>query len=128
VPPSTAKNVRLAGQRHPVTDVTFDIRGFPVFDDIVAADVRISVGQVASRNYQGQMRAATRNLREQIRSGAFSPSGFTDKQLRAIRSGRHKIPGYTWHHHQDVGRMQLVPEWHHSKTGHFGGFEMWYGR
>ena len=32
-----------------------------------------------------------------------------------------KYHGYTWHHHQDTGRMQLVPEWDHSKTGHVGG-------
>ncbi|MDR1402017.1 MAG: HNH endonuclease [Puniceicoccales bacterium] len=30
-----------------------------------------------------------------------------------------------WHHHQDVGRMQLVPENIHEDVGHVGGFEMW---
>ncbi|WFC64679.1 hypothetical protein EWH21_02740 [Pseudomonas sp. REST10] len=30
----------------------------------------------------------------------------------------------TWHHHQDSGRMQLVPELIHSKTGHIGGEAM----
>ncbi|MEU9744056.1 HNH endonuclease [Micromonospora chersina] len=30
--------------------------------------------------------------------------------------------GYTWHHHQDPGLMQLVEEWTHAKTGHTGGF------
>jgi hypothetical protein len=34
---------------------------------------------------------------------------------------------YTWHHHQDVGRMQLVPRKIHADTGHVGGFDMWYG-
>ena len=38
--------------------------------------------------------------------------------------GKSKIPDYTWHHHQDTGRMQLVPEWEHSKTGHIGGTVM----
>ena len=30
-------------------------------------------------------------------------------------------PTLAWYHHQDTGRMQLVPEWEHSKTGHIGG-------
>ena len=29
--------------------------------------------------------------------------------------------GYTWHHHQDTERMQLAPEWYHSKTVYVGG-------
>ena len=31
-----------------------------------------------------------------------------------------KYHGYTWHN-QDTGRMQLAPEWDHSKTEHVGG-------
>ncbi|QCL68718.1 HNH endonuclease [Neisseria flavescens] len=34
------------------------------------------------------------------------------------------IPDYTWHHHQDTGRMQLVPEEKHSPTGHIGSRAM----
>jgi hypothetical protein len=29
--------------------------------------------------------------------------------------------GYTWHHHQELGRMQLVPEELHIAVGHTGG-------
>ena len=32
---------------------------------------------------------------------------------------------YTWHHHQDRGRMQLVERSVHEKTGHTGGFALW---
>ncbi|WP_215902315.1 HNH endonuclease [Acinetobacter seifertii] len=35
-----------------------------------------------------------------------------------------RVQGYTWHHHQYQGRMQLVPTWEHSKTGHIGGDAM----
>ena len=126
-PPSTAKNVGMAGQRHPA-GIVFDVRGFPIFDDVAAADLRISAEQVASRDYTGQMRAATRQLRAQIRANPTMRSKFTSAQLRAIEGGRAQIPDYTWHHHQDVGRMQLVPTAIHSKVGHIGGFEMWYGR
>jgi hypothetical protein len=39
--------------------------------------------------------------------------------------GKSKIDGLTWHHHQDPGRMQLVPEATHQKTGHIGGSSLW---
>jgi hypothetical protein len=32
---------------------------------------------------------------------------------------------YTWHHHEDFSRMQLVPESLHSATGHDGGMKFW---
>lgn len=32
---------------------------------------------------------------------------------------------FTWHHHQDVGRMQLVDYTIHRKTGHTGGYKIW---
>ncbi|MGY5237189.1 MULTISPECIES: HNH endonuclease [Neisseriaceae] len=51
-------------------------------------------------------------------------AAFNIEQLRAIEKGKAKIPNYTWHHHQDTGKMQLVPEWEHSKTGHIGGEAM----
>ncbi|MCI3999343.1 HNH endonuclease [Klebsiella pneumoniae] len=72
----------------------------------------------------GQMRLATKDLAEAIRKGQVRKSSFNTEQLRAIEKGESKIPDYTWHHHQDTGRMQLVPEWEHSKTGHIGGTAM----
>ncbi|MFU2090579.1 HNH endonuclease [Avibacterium avium] len=30
------------------------------------------------------------------------------------------MPGFTWHHHQDTGRMQLIDSDIHKKTGHIG--------
>ena len=33
--------------------------------------------------------------------------------------------GYTWHHHQTFGRMQLVDAATHAQTGHTGGFSLW---
>lgn len=72
----------------------------------------------------GQMRLATKDLAEAIKRGEVRSSAFTTKQLKAIEKGESKIPDYTWHHHQDTGRMQLVPEWEHSKTGHIGGTAM----
>ena len=53
----------------------------------------------------------------------FSDGIFDIKQItkRAFDSkGTSKIPNYTWHHHQDTGRMQLINEDLHHDTGHIG--------
>lgn len=56
----------------------------------------------------------------------FEPFG--GGKASAIQSGKAKIPNYTWHHHQDTGRMQLIDEVVHRRTGHMGGESMDKGR
>ncbi len=34
-------------------------------------------------------------------------------------------PGFTWHHHQDVGRMQLIDRDFHRWVRHLGGNSLW---
>ncbi|TNH02448.1 HNH endonuclease [Testudinibacter sp. TR-2022] len=74
-----------------------------------------------SVSYEEQMKLATQDLAKAIDKGNVDKNQFTSKQLEAIYKGDNKIPNLTWHHHQDTGRMQLVPELIHSKTGHIGG-------
>ncbi len=124
VPPYSAKNVQLAGQRHPETGVVFDQRGFPIFDNYSAYDTRFTGVDFQNANYQTQMRMATRDLRSQILANPQLRSQFNGAQLSAIQSGNAKIPDFTWHHHQDQGRMQLVRENIHRRTGHIGGEAM----
>ena len=121
VPPYSAKNVHLAGSRHPETGVVFDQRGYPIFDDVASYDIRFSSSQFSGVDYQGQMRMATRDLRNTLDSNPQLRSQFEPDQLQAIQSGRASIPRLTWHHHQDTGRMQLVPRDIHRDTGHIGG-------
>ncbi|WP_434578577.1 HNH endonuclease [Pseudomonas sp. Z5-35] len=109
VPPVDGRNVHLAGRRHPVTGGVFDNRGFPIFDDVTAFDTRISIDAFKSTTYEGQMKLATKELSGAIQQGQVRASSFTAKQLQQINAGAKKIDGYTWHHHQDSGRMQLVP-------------------
>lgn len=124
VPPSNGKNVKLADQRHPKTNVPFDSKGFPNFEKYVKYDTKLDIQEFRSKGSTGQMRLATKDLAEAIKRGEVRSSAFTTKQLKAIEKGKDKIPGYTWHHHQDTGRMQLVPEEKHSPTGHIGGRAM----
>jgi hypothetical protein len=60
--------------------------------------------------------------------GEVNKSQFEEKQRKQIMSGSKKIEGYTWHHHQDTGRMQLVPEQLHRETGHIGWESMSKGK
>jgi hypothetical protein len=126
LPNATDKNVGLAGKRHPASGIVFDSRGFPIFDDVAVFDTRIGSQYSAVENSAAHMRAATRDLRGAIERGEVSAAQFTPEQLRAIQAGEAKIPDLTWHHHQDVGRMQLIPTTIHNQTGHIGGCEMWF--
>lgn len=51
---------------------------------------------------------------------------FSQKQLEQINAGQ-KPEGFTWHHHQDVGRMQLVDAQTHKSNRHDAGFILWGG-
>jgi hypothetical protein len=70
------------------------------------------------------MRLATRTLRDEMAVNSQLAARFTDNQFETIKSGKASIPGLTWHHHQDTGRMQLIPRDIHSDTGHIGGDAM----
>ncbi|WP_436006733.1 HNH endonuclease [Knoellia sp. LjRoot47] len=49
----------------------------------------------------------------------------TDSRLANEAAGLARTPaGYTWHHHQDVGLMQLINRDVHRATGHTGGFSL----
>jgi hypothetical protein len=93
------RNGRLAGQTHPTTGVPFDDAGFPDFSawrhpDV--ADVRIQLSGSRSTDF----------------ARADAAAGITGQ----------RPAGYTWHHHQDTGLMQLVDSRVHAQTGHTGGF------
>ena len=96
------RNAKLAGKVHPKTKVPFDNQGFPNFKNYLykggANDVKIT------------------------------PTGsrYSDFDAANKAAGYQSTPkGYTWHHHQTKGRMQLVETFIHSKTGHTGGFDLW---
>ncbi|BFU60555.1 hypothetical protein HEMROJRC1_08080 [Rodentibacter sp. JRC1] len=63
---------------------------------------------------------ASRDLANAINNGYVSKNKFTPSQLEAIYRGESKIPGFTWHHNQDTGKMQLIDSDIHKNTGHIG--------
>ncbi|OOF53213.1 hypothetical protein BKK56_11665 [Rodentibacter genomosp. 2] len=62
----------------------------------------------------------SKELANKIKSGEVKSNQFSNEQLDAIFKGKDKIPNYTWHHNQDTGRMQLIDEDIHRRTGHIG--------
>jgi hypothetical protein len=95
---SVPRNAHLAGKTHPKTGIPFNKNGHPDFSKVVKAEVKIEPTGSRPRDFAAANKAA----------------------------GLSKTPdGYTWHHHQDYGRMQLVPEEIHRVTGHTGGFSLW---
>ena len=141
VAPRSGKMVHMARMRHPVTEIVYDSKGFPVLDDVSVFETWVSKKYSSVVDEALHMRAATRNLRESLgigrgqinRTAALraikanqSYQGFSPNQLKQIMGGKPNIDKLTWHHHQDIGRLQLVDREYHSLTGHVGGFKMWF--
>ncbi|CAO1295802.1 unnamed protein product, partial [Diamesa hyperborea] len=144
VPPITKPNVRLAGKEKVIEveverevwddkkndlvtkilkedlRITFNKKGFPIFDDVTKVELRMSTEEFRKMTHDKQMVESTKMLSEMIKKGEIPSSQFTPRQLADIEKGMIKIDGYTWHHHEDTGRMQLVPSNIHSKVGHIG--------
>jgi len=97
----TIRNAHLAGKTHPVTNVPFNNKGFPDFKNFLFKggknDVTIALTGNRAKDFAAANKAAGYNS--------------TPK-------------GYTWHHHQVKGRMQLVQTSVHNRTGHTGGFSL----
>lgn len=137
LPPKNAPNVKMAGAHKERTlvinaetqetltqRIVFDERGFPDFRPYMKYETTIS-GDLGSMPPDAHKRAATRRLREDIKAGKVDGALFDEKQSAQIKHGLEKIKGYTWHHHQDSGRMQLVPEDVHEWARHVGGDALW---
>jgi hypothetical protein len=92
------RNAHLAGKNHPKTGIPFDKDGFPNFSSVAQKEVRITLTGNVKKDFAAANKAAGLDR---------TP------------------PGMTWHHHQDMTTMQLVPTDIHSKTGHTGGFILW---
>lgn len=97
---------------------------FPEFDS--AKDVQLPDDLRFERVGQ-QERYCNQVLRQDVQENPDKYKDvFNEKQLEQINAG-HKPEGYTWHHHQDVGKMQLVDSETHNKNRHDAGFILWGG-
>ncbi|WP_082686390.1 HNH endonuclease [Bacillus coahuilensis] len=130
------RNTHLGGSEHPETGVPFETKtvdlpngevtgSFPVFDSfhnvILPEDMYLQSDSV-------HFSYANLDLYEAIQE---NPSiareiGLTPSEI--VQLGEGQTPeGFTWHHSEEPGLLQLVEEDEHHNTGHTGGRELWGG-
>lgn len=103
--------------------VQYDANGFPIFNsqaDVFLSPEKLVVGS-RSTHFSEANRMLARSSDDQLRA-----AGFSDADISTLRSGD-TPDNFTWHHHQDVGRMQLVRTSEHElfRGGHSGGWSLW---
>ncbi|MGG4257416.1 T7SS effector LXG polymorphic toxin [Bacillus velezensis] len=113
----------LKNEKHPKTGVPYNKDGFPIFK--ARFDTKIDSNLYKESDYL-QFKDATLKLKKEIEKDPLLRNQFNDLQIEMIKAGE-TPDGYTWHHHQDPGRMQLVDQKVHRKTGHTGGRHLWGG-
>lgn len=113
--------------------IPFDKDGFVDFSEYVEAEVYLKPEQLKG-NSQTQTSQATRILRDYLNADPKLKKEFLEKFPenerdlieKHLESGNHKIGNYTWHHHQETGRMQLIPtDVHRKGYPHTGGHRLW---
>ena len=127
-------NQKLLGQAHEKTGVKFvlskielsdgrKIKGvFPHFDSFV--DI-----ELPKELYKADFNKQQKECLEQLQSKLKNPFNklhdkFTEDQVEDIMNG--VLPeGFTWHHNEQEGLMQLVDTLIHSQTNHTGGMSIW---
>ncbi|SFT04274.1 HNH endonuclease, partial [Marininema halotolerans] len=119
-------NGKYADRVNPLSNVRYDDNGFPVFDEWSKFEYTLDKPKYLESDTV-QFKEATNALKEEIEKNPAMKEHFTPKQLADINKGKKKIKGLTWHHHQDSGRLQLVPTEVHQPTSHTGGRAIWGG-
>lgn len=128
-------NDSLEGQKHPDTGVPYErkvvetdtgekVEGvFPKFKS--EFDVQLPE-ELEKATDKKQFDECNRRLKEKCDSDPAFKSKFTPDQQADIDAGR-TPEGYTWHHNEEKGKMQLVDSDTHWDTRHTGGRNIWGG-
>ncbi|SES08092.1 HNH endonuclease [Salipaludibacillus aurantiacus] len=128
-------NAELEGEVHPETGVSYEVNKvltdeglwkkgvFPVFD--AEFDAHLPIDQYQASPYYHQQ-IANEQLQFAYETDASRFSHFGEDQIEQIIDGE-TPEGYVWHHHEEMGRMQLVESNMHDPSGHTGGMSIWGG-
>lgn len=128
------RNVELEGKKHPETGVVFERKEvetsegvkegvFPQFDSVCDVNLPKELEEATDRK---QFEYCNEQLKENVESDSELRGKFTAEQLEQIEENE-TPDGYTWHHSEETGKMQLVDSETHAKTGHTGGKSIWGG-
>ncbi|WP_419147253.1 HNH endonuclease [Pseudoalteromonas 'SMAR'] len=96
---------------------------FPQFNS--AIDVQLPEELIQARD-TAQAEYANETLKEKVDSDPEFAKQFNDEQLEQIENGE-TPDGYTWHHSEEYGEMQLISTEDHNSNRHTGGKAIWGG-
>ena len=108
------------GSRAEIQEATF-----PDFSEHCRYETTLPEDRYSASDYQHK-KYCNEQLRQAYENGTLDTEQFTDSQLKQVRNGD-TPKGYTWHHHEEPGRMQLVDSEVHRQTSHVGGRSLWGG-
>ena len=129
------RNQALEGDVHPITGVPFEQKTvvdadgnratgvFPKFESAFDANLPEDMLKASDKE---QFAECNHQLQEHIEKNPDATSSFSAEQLDQARNGD-TPDGYTWHHNEELGKMQLVKSDVHGLTGHTGGRSIWGG-
>lgn len=130
-------NSRLESSLHPETKVPYriktveDIDGnkvkgvFPDFKEHSIFEVKLPENLLQASDVK-QFEYCDVKLKDSYDKGTLNTDKFTERQLEQINNGD-KPEGFTWHHNEVKGRMELVEIEIHQATAHTGGKSIWGG-
>lgn len=98
---------------------------FPKFDYVFETELSEEDYQKSSSK---QFDECNKRLKEEVEKNPELKKQFTEEQLKDIEEGN-TPEGYTWHHNEEPGKMQLVKTEDHDKriggAAHTGGNSIW---
>ncbi|WP_428912049.1 HNH endonuclease [Niallia sp. Krafla_26] len=131
------RNSSLAGLEHPETGVPFVEKEVVVSDDQVyegtfplfESPFKVVIAEelyVESDAVHFNLANDTLHQSIQADPSIVHELGLSQSDVQALENGE-TPEGYTWHHHEEPGVLQLVDETTHAQTAHTGGRAIWGG-
>lgn len=96
---------------------------FPQFESTI--DVQLP-DELIQATDSAQAKFANQELTEKVQNDPEFAKQFNDEQLEQIENGD-TPDGYTWHHNEESGKMQLISTEDHQNNRHTGGKAIWGG-
>ncbi|MDZ5783372.1 HNH endonuclease [Marinococcus luteus] len=127
-------NQGYEGTLHPETGVPYErnkieVNGqpmegvFPQFEAGAEVDLPEGLHQASDAK---QFQYANKELAAKLEQNPELGSMFNSEQIEQIKNN--DTPDeYTWHHHEETGKLQLVDQTIHAESGHTGGKAIWGG-
>lgn len=111
----------MVKRRHRKSQIRFDRNGFPIFKAVYTYHLPIKEWK---KSRETHFLRANKELYKKAMKSRRIKKLFSPKELECLKKGETPRK-YTWHHHQNRGKMQLVLREIHSSVEHIGGYSIW---